>query len=303
MGADDKQAVQRDLKNYIKNHADRTIPVGYSAADVREILQDTWAYLQCAHDDDQSSSDFFGLNSYSWCGGDATFESAQYDVLVDMFKNSSIPVFFSEYGCNEVKPRVFDEVQALYGEQMTVLSGGLVYEYSQEESDYGLAIINDNGTVTLRVDYDNLQEQFNKLDMARIESLNPTATSIDAPECTSRLITNQAFDTNFTIPDVCPGCADLIENGIDNPTRGQLVEVTATEAPNAIYGSTGTEVEGLTLKLLPNDEANGPSGETTSPSGTGTGSAAEPSKTGAASKITGGWGLLVAVFFALLTAL
>ena len=41
------RAVQRDLKNYIAAHADRTIPVGYSAADVREVLEDTWAYLQC----------------------------------------------------------------------------------------------------------------------------------------------------------------------------------------------------------------------------------------------------------------
>jgi hypothetical protein len=99
---------------------------------VREILEDTWAYMQCANDDDpQSSSDFFGLNSYSWCGGDATFQSAGYNTLVDMFKDSAIPVFFSEYGCNKVMPRVFDEVAALYSNQMTALSGGLVYEYSQ----------------------------------------------------------------------------------------------------------------------------------------------------------------------------
>lgn len=58
------RAVQRDLKNYIAKHSTRKIPVGYSAADVREILQDTWAYMQCTHEDDQSSSDFFGLNSY-----------------------------------------------------------------------------------------------------------------------------------------------------------------------------------------------------------------------------------------------
>ena len=72
------QAVQRDLKQYIAKQSARTIPVGYSAADVREILQDTWEYLQCQIDgkEDQSRSDFFGLNSYSWCGGDATFQSA-----------------------------------------------------------------------------------------------------------------------------------------------------------------------------------------------------------------------------------
>lgn len=88
------RAVQRDLKNYIKNHVDRTIPVGYSAADVRGILHDTWAYMQCSHDDDQSSSDFFGLNSYSWCG-EANMQTSGYTSLVDMFQNSAIPVFVS----------------------------------------------------------------------------------------------------------------------------------------------------------------------------------------------------------------
>lgn len=88
------RAVQRDLKNYIKNHVDRAIPVGYSAADVREILHDTWAYMQCSHDDDQSSSDFFGLNSYSWCG-EGDMKSSGYTDLVNMFQNSAIPVFVS----------------------------------------------------------------------------------------------------------------------------------------------------------------------------------------------------------------
>lgn len=65
----------------------------------------------------------------------------------------------SEYGCNQPpgQPRPFNEVKSIYGNDMTALSGGLVYEYSQEPSDYGLVVINDNGTVTLRSDYDNLQ--------------------------------------------------------------------------------------------------------------------------------------------------
>ena len=65
------RAVTRDLRNYIKNHVDRHIPVGYSAADVRTVLWDTWNYMQCAEDgdeDDMSRSEVFGLNSYSWCG-------------------------------------------------------------------------------------------------------------------------------------------------------------------------------------------------------------------------------------------
>jgi len=283
--------------------------VGYSAADVREILQDTWAYMQCNNNNDGSESDFFGLNSYSWCGGDATFQSAGYDTLVGMFQDSSVPVFFSEYGCNEVMPRVFDEVEALYGAKMTSLSGGLVYEYSQEESNYGLAIINDNGTVSLRSDFDSLQKQFNKLDMSKIQATSPSQTSVKAPKCDKKLITNEKFDTNFTLPAVCPGCSTIIKNGIDNPTQGKLIKVTETKAPKTVYGSSGAEIKGLELKLLSNDGVNGPSGETTSPQASTTaapqaGSAQEstPPK-GDASKLTGGWLFFASALVAILTVL
>ncbi|KAF1964603.1 hypothetical protein BU23DRAFT_594100 [Bimuria novae-zelandiae CBS 107.79] len=305
------RAVQRDLKAYIKAHSKRTIPVGYSAADVREILQDTWAYMQCDNDGDGSESDIFGLNSYSWCGGDATFQTAGYNTLVDMFENSSIPVFFSEYGCNEVMPRVFDEVAALYGDKMTALSGGLVYEYSQEESNYGLATIDEDGSVKLRKDFDALQAQFNKLDMSKIQATKPDATSIKAPKCDKKLITNDAFDTNFTLPAVCPGCQTLIQNGIDKPINGKLVKVLATKSPNKVYASSGSEVKNLALTLLSNDGVNTPSGETTSPADsdnaipTADGSAAgESDKPGAAtSKLAGGWTLLAATVIAVLTVL
>lgn len=85
------RAVQRDLKQYIANHASRPIPVGYSAAQVEEVLEDTWAYLQCNNGntnnatDDLSRSDFFGLNSYSWCGSQSSYTISGYDKLVAMF--------------------------------------------------------------------------------------------------------------------------------------------------------------------------------------------------------------------------
>lgn len=65
----------------------------------------------------------------------------------------------SEYGCNKNK-REFEEVKALYGSDMTpVYSGGLVYEYSQEEADYGLVDISGN-TVTERPDFTALKSAF-----------------------------------------------------------------------------------------------------------------------------------------------
>jgi hypothetical protein len=295
------------MKNYIKNHVDRTIPVGYSAADVREILQDTWAYMQCVHDQDESSSDFFGLNSYSWCNGD-NYQTSGYEGLVTMFADSAVPVFYSEYGCNRVMPRDFDEVQALYGDQMRALSGGLVYEYTQEEeSNYGLVKVGQDGSVTLMKDYDNLQNQFNQLDLSALEATNPQSTDIKAPECDGSLITADEFSKNFTIPAVCPGCQDLIDNGIENPQNGKLVDIGDTSVQQKVFGSNGQQIQELSLNVVSNDGSNTPGGENTSPSGTDssngdnpsqTGDAAQPSETeGAASHVTSSCTLaLIAIF-------
>ena len=92
------RAVTRDLKNYIAKHSTRSIPVGYSAADVREILVDTWEYLQCAIDgksNDPSRIDFFGLNSYSWCGATANYQNSGYQDLTSDFSKTTVPIFFS----------------------------------------------------------------------------------------------------------------------------------------------------------------------------------------------------------------
>lgn len=275
------RAVTRDLKNYIAKHSTRTIPIGYSAAHVREILADSWAYLSCdiqGSTSDMSRIDFFGLNSYSWCGGDATFQSSGYDVLVQQFSNNTIPVFFSEYGCNKVLPRVFDEVQALYGSQMTpVMSGGLVYEYAQEPSNnFGLVVLNDNGTAEIRTDYDNLQKQFNKLDVKSLESSNSSATMVKSPTCTSGLIASSSFNNSFTLPSIPPNGQKLIDNGISKPNNGKLVSVTQTQVPEAVYASNGTPIQALAISPLPNDQSNTPNGQDTSGSAT---SSSSPSGT------------------------
>ena len=63
----------------------------------------------------------------------------------------------SEYGCN-TNERNFNEVKALYGTDMTpVYSGGLVYEYSQEDSNYGLVQISGNSVKELK-DFDALMK-------------------------------------------------------------------------------------------------------------------------------------------------
>jgi len=298
------RAVQRDLKNYIAKHADRTIPVGYSAADVAEVLQDTWEYLQCditnGTSNDTSRSDFFGLNDYSWCGGTATFESSGYDSLVAMFANTTIPVFFSEYGCNVPQPRYFNEVQALYGPQMTVMSGGLVYEWSSEGNDYGLVNITDNGSLSLLIDFDNLQGQYNKLNVSLLESSNSTATNLTPPPCSSNLISGGGVSTNFDIPSPPQGAEEMIQSGISNPPSGSIVSITSTQVAASVYAVNGAEITGLAIKAV--NGSNTPSGDDTDGSSsttqttTRTATAASATKTGAANAARINGGLLAALF-------
>ena len=302
------RAVTRDLKNYIAKNSPRQIPVGYSAADVSQILTDSWAYLSCdinGNSNDPSRSDFFGINSYSWCGPTsptANYDASSYNILIDTFGNTSIPVFFSEYGCNKVEPRVFDEVPVLYGNMTSVMSGGLVYEYYQESSNnYGLVAFYSNGTAQLLIDYDNLQKQFNTLDVKALESMNSSATGIKSPECSSSLISGYGFNTSFTLPAMPDGVQDLINNGVKNANQGKLVTVTDTAVTLPVYSVSGSLINNLAIKLIPSDESNGPNGATTTSSG------ASPSTTkkGAAAKIQpglcgGAMGIVILLAFMLL---
>ena len=277
------RAVTRDLKNYISKHATRMIPVGYSAADVSEILTDSWSYLSCDIDgntNDASRSDWFGINSYSWCGPTsptANYVASSYNTIITTFGDTSIPIFFSEYGCNKVEPRVFDEVPVIYGNMTDVMSGGLVYEWYQEISNnYGLVWFYDNNTAQLRTDYDNLQSQYKGLDINALQSGNASAANIKSPKCQTSLISSSSFNNSFTIPDVPSGAQDMINNGIKNPPTGKIVGVTATAVPSSlpVYASNGNQISNLAIKPLADDQSNTPNS-----GGSSTSSGPSPSST------------------------
>ncbi len=153
------KAVVRDIKNYLKNNNLRTIPVGYSAADVSQGLE-TAEYLSCGNDL-MARVDMYGFNDYSWCGK-ASFTTSGYSVKVKEYSNYSVPLFFSEFGCNTISPRPFTEIGTIYSTEMSsVFSGGLVYEYSQEVSNYGLVkVSNDNSSVSTTPDFNNLKSEY-----------------------------------------------------------------------------------------------------------------------------------------------
>lgn len=164
------KAAIRDVKKFLKANTQRYIPVGYASNDdeyIRDAIKD---YFVCGEDEDEQA-DFFGVNMYEWCG-DSTFEKSGYSDRTKEFSTFSKPVFLSEYGCNLVNPRPFSEVASIYGADMTsVWSGGVVYEFTQENNNYGLVKLA-NGQAELLSDYDNLQKALAKV--------NPQGVNMDA---------------------------------------------------------------------------------------------------------------------------
>ncbi|CCD26166.2 1,3-beta-glucanosyltransferase NDAI_0G03890 [Naumovozyma dairenensis CBS 421] len=182
-----------DMRRYIDVHSTRRIPVGYSAADDLKYRIPLSKYLECEDTARKDCSvDFYGVNSYQWCG-QQTLESSGYDRLVEAYEKYSKPVIFSEFGCNKVLPRKFDEITALYSESMNdVFSGGLVYEFTQEPNNYGLAEVVNENDIQLLDDYFTLrdhyrpeasssQEPSSKLDLHNKNSIAPEDVVI--PKC------------------------------------------------------------------------------------------------------------------------
>ena len=148
-----------------------------------------------------------------------------------------------------------------------VLSGGMVYEYSEEPYEYGLVQINSNGSAQLLVDYDTLQKQFNTLNVTYLQGLSAQNVSVTPPKCTSSLITTSGFSSNFTIPDVPAGAQTLIDNGISPAPSGKMVPVTASKVSQVVQQSNGDIMQNLAITILADDQSNNPNGASPTSSG------------------------------------
>ncbi|CAK9441346.1 uncharacterized protein LODBEIA_P52150 [Lodderomyces beijingensis] len=170
------KAAVRDMKKYIDNSSGmRKIPVGYSSNDDEDTRIAIADYFACGSVEERA--DFFGINMYEWCGN-STYEESGYKDRTEEFSNLPIPIFFSEYGCNAERPRLFTEVQALYGANMTnIWSGGIVYMYFEEENDYGLVSLS-GSTVSTLADYRYYSSEINNISPSYARAADEdTATS------------------------------------------------------------------------------------------------------------------------------
>ena len=105
-------------------------------------------------------------------------------------------VSLSEYGCND-NTRDFGEIEALMSDQMTgVYSGGLMYEYSMEDNNYGIVEIDGD-------DVEELQPEFSNL--AKAMSKNPAPTGDGGAAKTSAAVECPTQDSDWEVdPDILP---------------------------------------------------------------------------------------------------
>ncbi|KAI9292190.1 hypothetical protein K502DRAFT_95019 [Neoconidiobolus thromboides FSU 785] len=152
------KAALRDIKAYLKAKGSK-IPVGYANNDDTKTRQNIQKYFNCGKDEERA--DFYAINVYAWCNS-PSFQKSGYAELAKELQGYSLPIFFSEFGCNTVRPRQFvDEVNAMWGPDMNeIFSGGLMYEYSEEDNNYGIVKINSGSAQKMDPEFDNLKKAY-----------------------------------------------------------------------------------------------------------------------------------------------
>lgn len=202
------KAVTRDIRQYLRARNHRTIPVGYSAADVSENRQQTADYFNCG--DEEVRSDFFAFNDYSWCNTD--FLTAGWDQKVKNFTSYGIPIFLSEFGCITNGERTFGEIEALMHSNMTsVYSGGMMYEYTVEENKYGIVTVDgDEPEVSKSPEFANLASAFSRWPAPTGDG-NPQHTTTSSVACPTR---NAMWEVDPSSLPVIPQEAEaMMEDG------------------------------------------------------------------------------------------
>ncbi|KAL2868130.1 1,3-beta-glucanosyltransferase gel1 [Aspergillus lucknowensis] len=240
------KAVTRDLRNYIRARNYREVPVGYSAADVDTNRREMAEYMNCGTDEERS--DFFAFNDYSWCSP-SSFKTSGWDQKVKNFTGYGLPLFLSEYGCNTNK-RDFGEVASLYSTQMSaVYSGGLVYEYSQEPSDYGLVEIK-NGKLSDLPDFAALKSALAKANDPGDGGYNKTG---GPNPCPARNAPNWDVDAADKLPAMPEPAKKYFENGAGD---GPGFDGDGSQNAGSQSTSQTTNGEGNTVSGDLSSEAN-----------------------------------------------
>ncbi|KAK8007368.1 xenobiotic compound monooxygenase- DszA family [Apiospora arundinis] len=173
------KAAVRDSKAYIAGSKtiNRWLGVGYATNDDSATRDELASYFNCGADP-KAAVDFWGYNIYEWCG-QSTFRESGYEERTQAFRDYSVPAFFSEYGCNNPgggEARPWQETSVLYSNLMNkVWSGGIVYEFFQEQNDFGLVNLDKSGKVTPRKDFAPLAKAIKDFGYVAVNKTMPMA--------------------------------------------------------------------------------------------------------------------------------
>jgi hypothetical protein len=241
------------MKAYMAAKNYRTIPIGYSAADIAELRPALQNYLACGSDSSQSI-DFYGLNSYEWCG-DSTYDTSGYSNLQAMSANYSIPIFFSETGCNVGGPRTFDDQAAIFGPDMVdTWSGSIIYEWVQETNNYGLVrygngqIYQDQPPIPMQPDYSNLETQWKTITPSGVAEASYTP-SYSPPPCPASTAGGWMIDGNPAIPTL--GSAIVSAIAADQTPIPSAAPFAGTLAVTTTQSSSGNPAASVTSEGMP----------------------------------------------------
>jgi len=213
------KAAARDMKAYRDSKKYRKVPIGYSAADIAELRPMLQDYLTCGGNP-ADNIDFFGLNSYEWCGP-VDFGTSGYVNLQKMATDFPVPIFFSETGCNQNPPRDFKDQEAIFGPEMVNdWSGAIVYEWIQEENNYGLISYGSKVDATatgahieggftragtpspVSPDFDNLKSQWAAAKPTGVASSDYDPKKVSTRKCPSATATGWLVEGNVRLPTV-----------------------------------------------------------------------------------------------------
>ncbi|QSZ37563.1 hypothetical protein DSL72_008661 [Monilinia vaccinii-corymbosi] len=259
------KAAARDMKAYRNSKGYRKIPIGYSAADIAELRPMLQNYLACGTNTSETI-DFFGLNAYEWCG-DSDFSTSGYKTLDTYAAGYNIPIFFSETGCNTVKPRTFKDQTAILGPEMNdQWSGAIIYEWIEEANDYGLISYGSAvaasavasgvadgyyraGTPTpVAPDFANLQSQWSTLTPAGVAS-SAYSPTLAPPACPSSTPGGWLVDGDVKLPSI--GQKESTATATSGSTSTGSATGSAASATSTKKGSAsgGKEITGMSVGL------------------------------------------------------
>lgn len=199
------KAAVRDVKAYLKSTKQNvlvTTSLIDGAAGPDSLRQQLASYIAC--DDEATSIDLYGHNTYSWEGNSSLAASGYGDFAQD-FADYPVPVYFAEFGyvpgsgSGNPQDRQWTEVAAILSPPLTdSVSGGLAFTYfpklsSAEGKDYGLVDINGD-TATPRGGWTELKDQFAR---ATPPTNVPSGNGPAYPQCQQP---SGSFRANPTLP-------------------------------------------------------------------------------------------------------